>query len=140
MQKRPKAAAGHYLEHIHSPADIKSLKLPELQALCGEIRETVIRTVAQNGGHLSSNLGAVELTVALHRVFDTPSDQIVWDVGHQCYAHKLLTGRAAHFDTLRTEGGVSGFPCPCESEYDTFRMGTAARRFPLPMGWQRPNP
>ena len=79
--------------------------------------------MAQNGGHLSSNLGAVELTVALHRVFDTPSDQIVWDVGPQSYAHKLLTGRAAHFDTLRTEGGVSGFPRPCESEYDTFVVG-----------------
>lgn len=123
MQKKPKAAAGKYLEHIHSPADIKSLKLPELQALCGELREEIIRAVAQNGGHLSSNLGAVELTVALHRVFHTPSDQIVWDVGHQCYAHKLLTGRAERFDTLRTEGGVSGFPRPCESEYDTFVVG-----------------
>lgn len=111
------------LDRVQSPADLKFMKQAELETLCGELRETIIRTVSQNGGHLSSNLGVVELTVALHRVFDTPQDRIVWDVGHQCYVHKLLTGRRDRFHTLRTEGGVSGFPRPDESEYDTFIAG-----------------
>lgn len=111
------------LDRIHSPADLKQLSPAEIKALCAEVRETLIDTVSHNGGHLSSNLGVVELTVALHLVFDTPHDQIVWDVGHQCYVHKLLTGRAGQFHTLRTEGGMSGFPRPSESEYDTFVVG-----------------
>lgn len=111
------------LSHIQSPKDLKQLKEPELRQLCSEVRETLIETVAETGGHLSSNLGIVELTVALHWVFDTPHDQIVWDVGHQCYVHKLLTGRADRFHTLRREGGLTGFPCPQESEYDTFVVG-----------------
>lgn len=99
------------------------MDLPALTGLCGEIRDTLIRTVAQNGGHLSSNLGVVELTVAIHRAFDFSEDRIVWDVGHQCYTHKLLTGREDGFDALRREGGISGFPRPCESSTDCFVTG-----------------
>ncbi len=119
----PENQSEFYLPHISSPADVKPLKLPELEKLCGELRETLINTVSKTGGHLSSNLGVVELTVALHKTFDLPHDQIVWDVGHQCYVHKLLTGRAGRFDTLRQEDGLSGFPRPDESEYDSFIVG-----------------
>ncbi len=111
------------LSHIHSPEDLKKLKDKQLPALCEEIREVLIQTVSHTGGHLSSNLGVVELTVALHRVMDCPTDQIVWDVGHQCYTHKLLTGRFRQFDTLRKMDGLSGFPCPSESPYDAFVAG-----------------
>ncbi len=111
------------LEKIQSPDDVKQLDKRELPELCTQLRQKMIETVARNGGHLSSNLGAVELTVALHRVFSTPHDVIVWDVGHQCYAHKLLTGRYDRFDTLRKKGGVAGFPRPAESEHDSFIMG-----------------
>lgn len=102
---------------------LKSMKQAELTALCGELRKTLIETVSKNGGHLSSNLGVVELTVALHRALDFSEDQVVWDVGHQCYVHKLLTGRADRFDTLRREGGISGFPKPSESDTDCFITG-----------------
>ena len=95
----------------------------ELEELCASLRKTLVQTVSKTGGHLSSNLGVVELTVALHKMFDTPRDRIVWDVGHQCYTHKLLTGRYGRFDTLRQTGGISGFPKPEESEYDTFIAG-----------------
>ncbi len=111
------------LEQIHSPDDIRKMTPSELEALCALLRKTLIQTVSRTGGHLSSNLGVVELTVALHKMFDTPRDRIVWDVGHQCYAHKLLTGRYSRFDTLRQTGGISGFPKPEESEYDTFIAG-----------------
>lgn len=112
-----------YLEKINSPKDIKKLNISQLEELCGEIREQMINTVSNNGGHLASNLGTVELTVALHKVFNSPTDQIVFDVGHQCYTHKLLTGRREYFDTLRTENGISGFTRPCESEHDIFSSG-----------------
>ena len=111
------------LEHIHSPKDIKKLNTKELTDLCAQLRQKMVDTVSRTGGHLASNLGTVELTVALHRVFTTPKDAIVWDVGHQCYAHKLLTDRYARFDTLRQQGGVSGFPNPAESEHDAFVAG-----------------
>ncbi len=111
------------LETIKSPADVKTLTQPALETLCREVRETLLKTVSENGGHLASNLGAVELTVALHHVFDSPRDQIVFDVGHQCYTHKLLTGRFAQFSTLRKEGGLSGFCRPNESEHDIFYSG-----------------
>ncbi len=111
------------LEQIHSPADIKTMNTDELTALCDQLRKKMIDTVSRTGGHLSSNLGTVELTVALHRVFTTPQDAIVWDVGHQCYAHKLLTDRYDRFDTLRQQGGISGFPNPAESEHDAFVAG-----------------
>ncbi len=111
------------LEHIHSPEDVKKLNSEELVDLCGQLRQKMIDTVSRTGGHLASNLGTVELTVALHRVFTTPHDAIVWDVGHQCYAHKLLTDRYDGFDRLRQQGGVSGFPNPAESEHDAFVAG-----------------
>ncbi len=111
------------LEDIHSPEDVRKLHKSELPKLCDQLRQKMIDTVSVNGGHLSSNLGTVELTVALHRVFHLPKDTVVWDVGHQCYAHKLLTGRYDAFDTLRKKGGISGFPKPSESAYDAFITG-----------------
>ena len=111
------------LETIHGPADVKRLSRAQLDLLCREIRGVLIKTVGENGGHLASNLGAVELTVALHSVFDSPRDQIVFDVGHQCYTHKLLTGRYDRFSTLRKAGGISGFCRPNESEHDVFYSG-----------------
>ncbi|MDQ6628094.1 MAG: 1-deoxy-D-xylulose-5-phosphate synthase [Pseudomonadota bacterium] len=115
--------AGRLLDSIDSPADVRRLSRPELKQLAGELREFVLQSVSATGGHLSSNLGTVELTVALHHVFDTPHDRIVWDVGHQTYPHKVLTGRRDRMSTLRQLGGISGFPRRDESEYDTF--GTA---------------
>lgn len=111
------------LKNIKSPADIKSLSFEQLDELSQEIRETLITTVSQNGGHLASNLGVVELTIALHRTFDSPKDKLVFDVGHQVYTHKILTGRLDRFSTIRTEGGLSGFPNSFESEHDPFRSG-----------------
>ena len=111
------------LSRIHSPADLKRLSRAELKQLAGELREDLLQNVARTGGHLSSNLGTVELTIALHYVYDTPSDRLVWDVGHQTYPHKILTGRRDRMPTLRQLGGMSGFPRRDESEYDTF--GTA---------------
>lgn len=108
---------------IPDSATLQNMKKAELNALCDTLRQIMIETVSQNGGHLASNLGVVELTVALHRAFHFPKDQVVWDVGHQCYAHKLLTGRAETFDTLRQEGGITGFPSPAESETDCFITG-----------------
>ena len=112
-----------YLDKINSPADLKKLSIDELNILCSEIRDLIIKTVANNGGHLSPNLGTVELTVAMHYVYDTPTDKIVWDVGHQSYTHKILTGRKNKLSTIRTKGGLSGFPKRSESEYDAFNVG-----------------
>lgn len=114
------------LSTIESPADVKSLTDEQVAALCDEIREKMIDIVSVNGGHLSSNLGVVELTVALHRVFDCPADSIVFDVGHQSYTHKMLTGRYDRIDTIRREGGLSGFPKRSESPYDAFIAGHAS--------------
>ena len=114
------------LERINSPADLRLLDRAQLHDLARELRLFLLQSVAQTGGHLSSNLGTVELTVALHYIFDTPEDRIVWDVGHQTYAHKILTGRREAMAGLRQWGGPSGFPRRDESEYDTF--GTGARR------------
>lgn len=111
------------LNTIHSPADLRKLERPELKILANELREFVLQSVSKTGGHLSSNLGTVELTVALHKVFNTPEDRIVWDVGHQTYPHKILTGRRDRMSTLRQLGGLSGFPQRAESPYDAF--GTA---------------
>ncbi|MEG0898752.1 MAG: 1-deoxy-D-xylulose-5-phosphate synthase [Oscillospiraceae bacterium] len=116
---------GNQLCKITKPSDIKKMNYSQLDELCGEIRELLIDRVSSNGGHLSSNLGVVELTVALHRVFDCPNDQIVWDVGHQTYAHKILTERLDKFETLRKENGISGFSKPSESKYDAFISGHA---------------
>lgn len=112
-----------YLSSIKSPADIKNLDENELEVLSAEIREKLIRTVSKTGGHLASNLGVVELTLAIHRVFNSPEDKIVWDVGHQAYTHKLITGRYDVFDTIRQKDGISGFCHPNESEHDVFYSG-----------------
>ena len=113
------------LEKIYKPSDIEVLSDKELDVLCAEIRKKLVDTVASTGGHLASNLGTVELTVALHKSFESPEDKIIWDVGHQAYAHKLLTGRYSAFSTLRTENGISGFVRPDESEHDSFYEGHA---------------
>lgn len=125
------------LSQISSPQDVKKLDFDQLEPLCTEIRQTLIQTTAKTGGHLASNLGTVELTVALHRVFDCPDDQIVWDVGHQCYTHKLLTGRQDLFSTLRQEGGLSGFPKRKESEYDAFIAGHSSTSISVASGLAR---
>ena len=111
------------LETINDPADLRKLPRAQLPALADELRAYVLDSVSKTGGHLSSNLGTVELTIALHYVFNTPHDRLVWDVGHQTYPHKILTGRRDRMGSLRQLGGLSGFPQRAESEYDTF--GTA---------------
>ena len=128
---------GMWLEAIRGPQDLRELTPEQLQALCDELRQRVISVVSTNGGHLASNLGVVELTLALHRVFDFASDRLLWDVGHQCYVHKLLTGRAGRFATLRQRGGLSGFPSKAESEYDLFDVGHAGTSIPTALGLAR---
>lgn len=125
------------LSQINSPEDVKKLNKNDLKPLCDEIRKALIDTLSKSGGHLASNLGTVELTVALHRVFDSPKDQIVWDVGHQAYTHKLLTGRKGAFSTLRQKGGISGFPNPKESEHDTFIAGHSSTSLAAAFGLAR---
>ncbi len=122
------------LDRINSPADLKDLSMDELEALAFEIRQEIIETVSKTGGHLAPNLGVVELTIALHYVFDAPKDKIIWDVGHQAYAHKLLTGRRDRFHTLRTYGGISGFPKRSESPYDTFDTGHSSTSISAGLG------
>jgi 1-deoxy-D-xylulose-5-phosphate synthase len=114
------------LSRICGPSDLHSLAIPELQALADEIREVILSCVSEVGGHLAASLGAVELTVALHSVLDSPRDKIIWDVGHQAYAHKIITGRAECFNTIRQYGGLSGFPCRRESEHDIVGTGHAS--------------
>jgi 1-deoxy-D-xylulose-5-phosphate synthase len=128
------AAELSLLETIDSPKDLRELDLAELEQLAGEIRAKIISTVAQNGGHLAPSLGVVELTLALHYVFNTPKDQLIWDVGHQCYAHKLLTGRRDTFHTLRQQQGISGFPKRAESEYDTIETGHSSTSISFGLG------
>ncbi|MCU0916378.1 MAG: 1-deoxy-D-xylulose-5-phosphate synthase [Planctomycetes bacterium] len=125
---------GKYLDRISSPADLKKLPVAELEPLAEEIRQSILRSVSRMGGHLASNLGAVELTLALHYVFDFQRDKLLWDVGHQCYAHKILTGRKSGFELLRHAGGASGFPCPAESEYDQFAVGHAGTSIATAIG------
>ncbi|MCE2970369.1 MAG: 1-deoxy-D-xylulose-5-phosphate synthase, partial [Burkholderiales bacterium] len=108
------------LSTIASPADLRVLTRDQLKQLADELRQFVLESVSRTGGHLSSNLGTVELAIALHTVFDTPHDRLIWDVGHQSYPHKILTGRREQMATLRQFGGLSGFPRRAESEYDTF--------------------
>ena len=114
------------LNQIQSPADLKRLPVEQLPALCQEIRRYIIEVVSHNPGHLGSSLGVVEMTVALHYVFDFPEDKLVWDVGHQAYAHKILTGRRDAFVNNRKYKGISGFPKMSESEYDAFGAGHAS--------------
>ena len=125
------------LNKIEMPQDLKEMSIEELEKLSGEIRRKVIEVVSKNGGHLASNLGIIELTVALHKVFDCPKDNIVWDVGHQCYAHKILTGRLNKIDTIRKEGGLSGFPKITESEFDTFSTGHSSTSISAAYGLAR---
>ena len=106
------------LEKIQKPNDIKKIPADQLPALAEEIREFIIESLSKTGGHLASNLGVVELTIAMHCVFDLPKDKLIWDVGHQSYTHKILTGRKDGFETLRREGGISGFPKRSESDCD----------------------
>lgn len=122
------------LNRVNSPEDLKDLKPDDLTRLSGEIREIMVNTVSRNGGHLASSLGVVELSIALHRVFDSPRDKIIWDVGHQSYAHKLLTGRRDRFNTLRLHNGISGFPDPTESSHDPFSGGHAGNSISAAMG------
>ena len=122
------------LDSVKSPADLKKLPVRELPALAQEIRELIISTVSRNGGHMASNLGVVELTIALHRLFDSPTDRIIFDVSHQSYAHKILTGRAGGFDNIRTSQGYSGYFEPRESEHDVLALGHAGCAAPIALG------
>lgn len=124
-----------YLAKIKTPGDLKQLSHEQLVELAAEVRATIIETVACTGGHLAPSLGAVELTIALHRVFESPRDRIIWDVGHQCYTHKLLTGRQANFGRIRQQGGPSGFPRPDESEHDAFAVGHGSTSISAAMGF-----
>ena len=125
------------LETIREPEDLRKLNTDQLGVLCSEIRRELIHTVARTGGHLASNLGVVELTVALHRVFDFRKDRIIFDVGHQSYVHKMITGRLKQFETLRQYGGISGFPRRDESPYDCFETGHASTSISAALGMAR---
>ncbi len=131
---KPLPNSENLLERIDSPADLKRLTIPELERLADEIRARIIETVTRTGGHLAPSLGVVELTLALHRVFNAPQDQIIWDVGHQTYAHKLVTGRRQRFHTLRQLGGISGFPKRAESPYDAFDTGHSSTSISAALG------
>ncbi len=134
MSKTQALAPVSILGNINSPADIKDLSLAELYELAGEIRDTIVQTVSKTGGHLAPSLGVVELTLALHSVFDTPDDKLIWDVGHQAYAHKIITGRREQFATLRQYKGLSGFPKFNESEYDAFETGHSSTSISAALG------
>ena len=123
-----------FLDAITGPAELKQMSVEDLQKLAGEIRQEIVNNLSRTGGHLSSNLGVVEITLALHRVFNTPKDQILWDVGHQAYVHKMLTGRRHKFDTLRQFKGLSGFVTPVESEHDAFIAGHSSTSVSLAVG------
>ncbi len=123
-----------FLENINSPKDLRKLSVENLKTLANEIRNFIIQTTAQTGGHLAPNLGVVELTLALHYVFDMPDDRIIWDVGHQCYTHKIITGRREKFPTLRQYKGIAGFPKRSESEYDVFDTGHSGNAISVALG------
>ena len=125
---------GNILDHIQYPDDLRQLPPDKLGQVCSELRQYIIDVLSENPGHLGASLGTVELTVALHYVFNTPFDRIVWDVGHQAYGHKILTGRKESFHTLRKFGGISGFPNPSESEYDAFIAGHASNSISAALG------
>jgi 1-deoxy-D-xylulose-5-phosphate synthase len=125
---------GDLLQRIHNPSDLRRMNIADLAPLAQEIRQEIIRTVSKVGGHLASSLGVVELTLALHYVFDTPRDRLIWDVGHQTYAHKLITGRRENFSTLRQSGGICGFPRREESPYDTFGAGHSSTSISAALG------
>lgn len=125
------------LDKLENYSELKTLSLSQLEELCGEIRQFLLESVSQTGGHLASNLGAVELTVALHRVFSFPKDKLIFDVGHQSYVHKILTGRANGFDRLRKIDGISGFPKSTESEFDSFHSGHSSNSISVALGMKR---
>ena len=114
------------LDTVGGPADLKGMTDPQLRELAAEIRDVLVETVSRTGGHLGPNLGMVEITLAMHRVFDSPRDRLIYDTGHQTYVHKLLTGRAPQFDSLRQQGGLSGYPSQAESEHDVIENSHAS--------------
>jgi len=122
------------LTRIEAPSDLRKLPVYKLATLAGELREFLIQTVSQMGGHFAAGLGTVELTVALHYVFDTPHDRLVWDVGHQAYPHKVLTGRRQRLQTIKHKGGLAPFPSRFESEYDTFGVGHSSTSISAAIG------
>ena len=128
---------GNVLEKVNMPEDLKSLNLKEKEELATEIRRFIIENVSKTGGHLASNLGVVELTIAIHSVFDMPDDKIIWDVGHQTYVHKILTGRKDKFNTLRKLNGLAGFPKTSESKYDSFNTGHSSTSISVALGMAR---
>lgn len=134
MKANEEGASTSLLSQVNSPSDLRKLQLEQLPQLCEEIREFIISNLSVNPGHFASSMGAVDLIVALHYVFNTPDDHLVWDVGHQAYAHKILTGRKDSFSSLRTLGGISGFPTPLESESDTFIAGHAGNSISAALG------
>src|SRR5688572_8243455 len=125
---------GPLLKEINSPSDLKKLSREELNQVCNELRQYIIDVVSVHGGHFAASLGVVELSVALHYVYNTPHDQLVWDVGHQAYGHKILTGRRDIFHTNRQKGGLSGFPKRSESNYDTFGVGHSSTSISAALG------
>ena len=125
------------LEKINSPEDLKKLNIEEKEQLAKEIREYILNVVSENGGHLASNLGVVELTIALHSVFNVPTDKIVWDVGHQTYVHKILTGRREQLKTIRKLDGLAGFPKTNESDCDCFNTGHSSTSISAALGMAR---
>ena len=122
------------LDRVNNVEDLKRLTLEEKNVLAEDIRKLIIETVSKNGGHLASNLGVVELTIAIHSVFNAPNDKIIWDVGHQSYVHKILTGRKDKMPTLRQFGGMAGFPKTCESEFDSFDTGHSSTSISVALG------
>ncbi len=124
------------LDRISSPADLRALPLNELPQLADELRQFLIRTVATRGGHFAAGLGTVELTIALHYVYDTPRDRIVWDVGHQAYPHKVLTGRREQLGSIKQKDGLAPFPNRAESEYDTFGTGHSSTSVSAALAWR----
>ena len=118
-----------FLDKIDSPNDLRILSVAQLNKLAAEIRDYITQSVSCTGGHLASNLGVVELTIAMHYVFDFSKDKLLWDVGHQCYAHKIITGRREQFKKLRQKDGITGFPAPAESKYDQFLSATRAHQY-----------
>ena len=134
MKANEEGASTSLLSQVNSPSDLRKLQLEQLPQLCEEIRGFIISNLSVNPGHFASSMGAVDLIVALHYVFNTPDDHLVWDVGHQAYAHKILTGRKDSFSSLRTLGGISGFPTPLESESDTFIAGHAGNSISAALG------
>ena len=125
------------IENINLPKDLKNINIKQKESLANEIRQEILKVVSNNGGHLASNLGVVELTIALHSVFNTPEDKIVWDVGHQTYVHKMLTGRKERMNSLRKQNGIAGFPKREESEYDTFNTGHSSTSISAAIGMAR---